>query len=105
MVTARERRQTDHETDEIMSNSQSDMSSQDELLMGFDSISFDSDDEDLPSARQWHCRVFTPSILQFVGKPGLHNMISLVERIPVDYFKLFFNDTTMQRIVDETNRY
>ena len=105
MVTARERRQSGHETDEIMSNSQSGMSSQDELLMGIDSISFDSDDEDLPSARQWHCGVFMPSILQFVGKPGLHNMISLVERTPVDYFKLFFNDTTMQRIVDETNRY
>ena len=54
MVTARERRQTDHETDQIMSNSQSDMSSQDELLMGVDRISFDSDDEDLPSARQWY---------------------------------------------------
>ena len=52
MATARERRHTDHETDEIMSNSQPDMSSQDELLMGFDSISFDSDDEDLPSIRQ-----------------------------------------------------
>ena len=52
MATARERRQTDHETDEIMSSSQSDMSSQGELLMGFDSISFDSDDADLPSARQ-----------------------------------------------------
>ena len=73
--------------------------------MGFDSISFDSDDEDLPSARQWHCGVVTPSIPQFIGKPGLHNMISLVERTPVDYFKLFFNDTIMQRIVDETNRF
>ena len=47
MATARERRQTDHDTDEIMSNSQSDISSQDELLMGFDSISFDSNDENL----------------------------------------------------------
>ena len=104
MVTARGRRQTDHETDEIRSNAQSDKSSQDELLMGFDSISFDSDDEDLLSARQWYCGVLTPSIPQFVGKPGLHNMISLVERTPVDYFKLFFNDTIMERIVDETNR-
>ena len=105
MATAKERRQTGHETDEIMSNSQSDMSSQDELLMGFHSISFDSDDEDLPSALQWHCGVFTPSIPQFFGKPGLHNMISLVERTPVDYFKLFLKETTMQRIVDETNPY
>ena len=52
MAIARERRQTDHETDEIMSNSQSGISSQGELLMGFDSISFDFDDEDLSSARQ-----------------------------------------------------
>ena len=98
MATARERRQTDHEIDEIMSNSQSDMSSQDELLMGFDSISFDSDDEDLLSARHWRCGVVTPSIPQFVGKPGLHNTISLVERTPVDNFKLFFNDTIMERV-------
>ena len=103
--TARERRLTEDETDEIISNSQFDMSSQDELLMDFDSISFDSDDEDLPPARQWHGGVFTPSIPQFVGKPGLHNMISLVERTPVDYFQLFFNDTIMQRIVEETNNY
>ena len=32
-------------------------------------------------------------------------MVSLVERTPVDYFKLFFNDTIMQRIDDETNYY
>ena len=88
-----------------MSTSQSDLLSQDELLMDSDSMSFDSDDEDLPSARQWHCGVFMASIPQLVGKPGLHNMISLVERTPVDYFQLFFNDTIMQRIVDETNHY
>ena len=32
-------------------------------------------------------------------------MISIVERTPVDYFKLFFNDTIMQRIVHKTNCY
>ena len=105
MATARERRRTEHETDEIMSNSQSGISSQDELLMGFDCTSSDSDDEDLPSEGQWRCGVFTPSILQFLGKPRFPNIISLVGKPPVDYFLPLCDEAIIERMVDETNRY
>ena len=100
MATATERRLTEHETDETTSNSRSEISSQDEVLIGFDRLSFDSNDEDLPSERHWHCGIFIPSILQFVGEPGLQDMISLVRRT-VDYFQLFLSETIMQCIVDE----
>ena len=95
MATVRERRQTDHETDEIMSNSQSDMSSQDELLMGLIAYLL------IPMMKIFHQHVSgtvgysRQAYRSFFGKLVLHNMISLVERTPVDYFKLFFNDTTM----------
>jgi hypothetical protein len=105
MATSRKRHLTEEEIGEIMSNSGSDLSSEDELLTAFDYITIDSDDEDLSRECQWHCGTFTTTISQFVGQPGLQNTISPVERTPLDYFQLFFDETMMQRVVDETNRY
>jgi hypothetical protein len=62
---------TEQEIGKTMSNSESDLSSEDELLTAFDCISIDSDNEDLPGERQWHRGTFTPTISQFVGEPGL----------------------------------
>ena len=88
-----------------MSNSGSDLSSEDELLTAFDYVTIDSGNEDLPRGRQWHCGTFSPTISQFVGEPGTQNTISLVARTPFDYFPLFFDETITKRIVDETNGY
>ena len=96
MATARKRRLTEQGTDEISDNSEFDLSSEDELLMGLDCISIDSDNADLSEERKWYSGAFTPSIFRFIGETGLQNTISFVEKTPTDYFQLFF---------DETNRY
>ena len=62
MATSRKRRLTDEEIRETMSNSGSDLSSEDELLTAFDYLTIDSGKEDLPSERQWHCGTFSPTI-------------------------------------------
>jgi hypothetical protein len=105
MATSRQRRLTEEEIGETTSDSESDLSSEDELLTAFDYVTIDSDDEDLPEERQWHYGTFTPTISQFVGESGLQNTILLVGRTPLDCFQLFFDETTIQRIADETNRY
>ncbi|CAF2859834.1 unnamed protein product [Rotaria sp. Silwood2] len=105
MATSKKRHLTDEDIEETMSNSGSNLSSEDELLTAFDYVTIDSGDEDLPRERPWHCGKFNPTIPQFVGEPGIQNTISLVARTPLDYFQLFFDETIMKRIVDETNRY
>ena len=105
MATSRKRHLTDEEIRETMSNSGSDLSSEDELLTAFDYVTIDSGDRDLPRERQWHCGTFSPTISRFVGEPDIQNTISLVARIPLDYFQLFLDETIMKCIVDETNRY
>ena len=105
MATSRKRHLTDEETRETMNNSESDLSSEDELLTAFDYVTIDSGDKGLPRERQWHCGTFSPTISRFVGEPGIQNTISLVARIPLDYFQLFLDETIMKCIVDETNRY
>ena len=105
MAASKQRRLTEEEIWETMSDSESDLSSEDELRTAFDYVTIDSDDENFPEERQWHYGAFTPTIPQFVGKPGLQNTISLVGRTPLDCFQLFFDEITIQRIADETNRY
>ena len=105
MATSRKRHLTDEEIMETMSNSGSDLSSEDELLTAFDYVTIDSGNEDLPRERQWHYGTFSPTISQFVGEPGIQNTISLVARTLLDYFQLFFDETIMKRKVDEINRY
>ena len=105
MATSRKRLLTEQETGKTTSNSESDTSSVDQLLEAIECVSIDSDDEDFPGERQWHCGTFIPIISQFVGQAGLQDKILLVERTPLDYFQLFFDETLMQHIVDETNRY
>ncbi|CAF4632136.1 unnamed protein product, partial [Rotaria sp. Silwood2] len=87
-----------------MKNSQSDLSSEDELLTTSSSISTDSDHEDSSGERRWQCGIFSPTISQFDGKPGVCDAIPLVGRTPLDYFHLFFDETIIHHIVDETNR-
>ena len=70
-----------------------------------DCITIDSGDEDLSEERRWDYRIFTPIISQLIDEPGLQNTIQLAGRTPLDYFQLFFDESIMQRIVDETNRY
>ena len=48
MATSRKRHLTDEEIRETMSNSGSDLSSEDELLTAFDYVTIDSGNEDLP---------------------------------------------------------
>ena len=105
MATSRKRHLTDEEIRETMSNSGSDLSSEDELLTAFDYVTIDSGDKDLPRERQWHCGTFSPTISRFVGEPDIQNTISLVARTSLDYFQLFLDETIMKCIVDETNRY
>ena len=105
MATSRKWLLTEQETGETISNSVSDTSSVDQLLEAIDCVSIDSDDEDFPGERQWHCGTFIPIISQFASQAGLQDKILLVERTPLDYFQLFFDETIMQHIVDETNRY
>ena len=42
--------------------------------------------------------------IKFIGEPGLQNAIPLAGRISLGYFQLFFDESIMQSIVDETNR-
>ena len=51
MATSRKRYLTDEEIRETMSNSGSDLSSEDELLTAFDYVTIDSGDKDLPRER------------------------------------------------------
>ena len=52
MATSRKRHLTDEEIRETMSDSGSDLSSEDELLTAFDYVTIDSGNEDLPRERQ-----------------------------------------------------
>ncbi len=52
MTGLRKRRLTEREIGKIMNNSQSDLSSENRLLMNFNSTSIDSADEDLLAKRQ-----------------------------------------------------
>ena len=106
MATGRKRLPTKEDIDdEIANDSHSDLSSEDELATAIDSISFGSEDEDFSSERQWRGGTFIPTVTQFMGADGLRNTISFAERTPLDYFQIFFDETLVQSIVDETNRY
>jgi hypothetical protein len=106
MATGRRRLSTEEDSDdEIANNSHSDLSSEDELATAFDSVSFGSEDEDFSSERQWRGETFIPTVTQFIGGDSLRNTISFAERTPLDYFRIFFDETLVQSIVDETNRY
>ncbi len=86
-------------------NFQSDLSSEDEVLTNFSSLSIDSADEKVIAERKWQCGTFIPLIPEFNGKAGLQDTVLLLGNTPLDYFQLFFDDNIMQRIVKETNRY
>jgi hypothetical protein len=53
MAASRKRHLTEKETGKTMNNSQSDLSSEDELLTALSSISIDSSDEELSAERHW----------------------------------------------------
>ena len=107
MATGRRRLSAEEDRDdEIANHSHSDLSSEYELATAFDSVSFGSEDEDFSSERQWRGETFIiPKVTQFIGEDGMSNTISFSERIPLDYLQVFFDETLVQRIVNETNLY
>ena len=109
MAALKKRHLTEKETAKTMSNSQSDLSSEDELLAALSSSSssssIDSDDEGLPAERHWQSGRFTPVVPEFSGKSGVRDLIRLSGKTPFDYFQLCFDEDMTQHIVDETNRY
>ena len=105
MATSRKCCFTEDDMGETMSSPGSDPLSAYELLTALDYIIIDSGDGDLPGERQEYSEIFTPIISQFIGERGLQDTIPLAGRTSLDYFQLFFDETIMQCIVDETNRY
>jgi hypothetical protein len=87
-----------------MSNSESDLSSEDKLLTVFDYITIDSDDEDLPRERQWHCGTFTPTISQFVGQQnpvGERQDMSNWQNVTSIEMYTFFAITMLTGLIDK----
>ena len=105
IVTSRKCCLAEDEIEETMSNRGYDLSSENKLLTVLDYITIDSGDEALPGERQWLSGIFTPIVSQFIGESSLQNTVLLAGRISLDYFQLFFDETIMQRVIDETNRY
>ena len=84
--------------DDLSHSSPSEFSSEDALATAFDSIPSNYDDENVSSERQWRGGPFIPNVTQFIGGDGLRNTISFTEQTLSD-------DTLLQSVVDETNRY
>ena len=100
--------------DEISSDSESGLESE------FDSLNLsstdDQDDEEsnIPAPntrkryapRKWRSSGFDPKSLRFSSRaPGVRGEFEVEENKPSDYFRVFFDNELMQKIVEETNNY
>ncbi|CAF4163433.1 unnamed protein product, partial [Rotaria sordida] len=65
MAASKKRRLAENEINEITNDSQSDLSSEDELVSNFSSVSIDSSDEEDAAERKWQCGTFIPMIFEF----------------------------------------
>jgi hypothetical protein len=91
-------RRTSSNSQEDIANSQSELSSSDEI---------DWDSSDLPvhlSSRIWTTDNFSPRLYEFTDEPGIR--ISSTENShPLEYFETFVDEAIVNHIVEETNRY
>uniref|UniRef100_A0A914DD66 PiggyBac transposable element-derived protein domain-containing protein n=1 Tax=Acrobeloides nanus TaxID=290746 RepID=A0A914DD66_9BILA len=105
-----------NKNNEIVYDSNSNFSSEDEMIRQMNNMVISSSDEDdKPNAkpkrlndnsRQWNSGPFYPNVPLFTEKPGIiSNNVTVAEETPLDFFMLFFDKDLMKIIVDETNQY
>jgi hypothetical protein len=94
-----ENRRTSSNLQENITNSQSDLSSSDEIDLGSLDLSAHQS-----SPRIWTTGNFSPRLYEFIGEPGIR--ISTTENShPLEYFEAFIDEAMVNHIVEETNRY
>jgi hypothetical protein len=113
MATSRKKMVNEMEIDETFNDSESG------LETDFEDLNLSSTDEEneennisAPSARKrhdprkWRPSGFDPKDLEFFdGASGISEEFEVEGNKPADYFRAFFDNELMQKIVEETNNY